>query len=139
MSRYPLAHTSGLNTSRWDRIVMVTTKRDLPLSSQSRLQHSPKKRHALLLVVVEDEDSRRLRHVVVAARDRRERARRQPSSREAYTACSPSPHPQSFIACAEMLSWCGKLVEYVVERSPMTYFARTLPKTQLVNSGFSTL
>ena len=31
-------HTSGLTTNRWDRIVMVTTTRALPLSSQSRLR-----------------------------------------------------------------------------------------------------
>ena len=40
VSRYALTHTSGLTTSRWDRIVIVTTTRPLPLSLQSRLQHS---------------------------------------------------------------------------------------------------
>ena len=93
---------------RWDRIVMVTTTRALPLSSQSRSQHSPNTRdtpYCLLLVFVEGEDSRHLRHVV-DTRDRREIGGRQPSSREAPTACFPSPHLQSFICvCAEMLSW----------------------------------
>ena len=81
--RYPLAHTSGLNTSRWDRIVtMVATTRALPLSSQSRWHHSTSTRHTRLMVLlvlririfVEDEDSQppRLRLVVVDARDRRE-------------------------------------------------------------------
>ena len=41
MSRYPPAHTSDRTTCRWDHVVMVTTTRALPLSSQSRLQHSP--------------------------------------------------------------------------------------------------
>ena len=67
-SRHPLAHASVLTTSRRDMILMVTTTRALPLSSQSRLHHSPSARHTLLLVFVEDEDSRRLRHVVVDQR-----------------------------------------------------------------------
>ena len=37
VSRLSLTHASGLTTSRWDRIVMVTNTRALPLSSQSRL------------------------------------------------------------------------------------------------------
>ena len=42
--------------------------------------------------VAEDEDSRRLKHLdVVHVRDRRERGRRQHSSGEAHTACSPLP------------------------------------------------
>ena len=53
---------------------MVSTMRALPLSPQSRLQHSPNAKYALL-VVVEDEDSRRLRHV--DAWDQRERGGRQ--------------------------------------------------------------
>ena len=48
------------------------------------------------LVVVEDEDSRRLRHVL-DARYRQERGARQPFSRQAHTACFPSPHLQSFV------------------------------------------
>ena len=61
-------------------------------------------------VLVEDEDSPRLRHVVVDARDRRERGGRHPSSREAHTACFPSPYLKSFICvCPEML-WCSQLV-----------------------------
>ena len=38
---YPPARASGITTSRSDGIVMVSTTRALPLSSQLRLRHSP--------------------------------------------------------------------------------------------------
>ena len=56
---------------------MVTTTRALLLSTQLRLQHSPKRDTSLLLVFVEDADSLRLRHAVVDERDRRERGGRE--------------------------------------------------------------
>ena len=46
VSRYPLTHTSGLTTCRWDRTVMLTA-RVLPPSSKLRSHHSPRTENTL--------------------------------------------------------------------------------------------
>ena len=127
VSRYPLAHTSGLTTSRWDRIVMVTTVIPEPchFSHSQSVANAPfapfapfdKHKTHTLLQLVEDEESRRLRHVVV---DGLERGGKLPASREAHPACFPSAHLQSFICvCALRCSVPAKSCEYEVERSPL--------------------
>ena len=123
MFRYPLAHTSGLTGSQWDRRVIVTTTRALPLSSQSRLQHSPNTRTyttttTTILVFVDDEDSRRLQHVVVHARDPRERGEGEdnPRTRRVF------PHPtypayKAPSACALRCSGAANTCECVRSRA----------------------
>ena len=114
VSRYPLAHASGLTTSRWDRIVMVTTTRALPLSSQSRLHHSPNTRHTLLLRARicrgRGQPATVCDIYVVDARNRRERGEKQPSSREAHIPCFPSAHLQSLTCVCAKFLWSGELV-----------------------------
>ena len=51
----PLAHAAGNTTNRCNRILMVSTARALPLSSQSRLRHAPSSTTTCL---VEDKGSR---------------------------------------------------------------------------------
>ena len=93
VSRYVLEHTSELTTSRWDGIVMVTTRRALPVYSQSVATAVAFAKHTILTT-----GCRRGRGQppsaadIVDARDRRRRGGRQPSSREAHTACFLSPH-----------------------------------------------
>ena len=59
---------------RWDRILMVSTTRALPLSSQLRLRHSPSSATTCL---VEDEGSRRLGKDVGKIDDGREHRHQQ--------------------------------------------------------------
>ena len=55
-----MAHTSGLATSRWDRVVMTT--RALPLTRYLAVAIAEFAKHKrTLFVVVEDDGSRRLR------------------------------------------------------------------------------
>ena len=55
VSRIPSRTPPGITTSRWNRMIMVSTTRALPLSSQYRLRHSPSSTTNRL---VEDKGSR---------------------------------------------------------------------------------
>ena len=136
VSLFTSTHLGPHHTSRWDRIVMVTGTRALPLSSKSRLQHSSRTRHTNTTTTTTTTPCHGrgqtavcdmfLMHEVDGSD-----GGSQPSPREAYTACFPSPHVQSIICvCAEML-WCSEPVRvhiYVRGRSIAFghYFSREL-------------
>lgn len=96
VSRYPLAYTLGLTTSRWDQIVSVTTTRALPVLT---------------------EDTQRLRRVGEDAReiDEREGEHNLPRvklTRRAFSCATYKVSP----ACAETL-WCGELIRVLSQSS----------------------
>ena len=136
VSRYPLAHTSGFTTSRWDRVVMVTTTRVLR-SRDCSIRQNPNHAHYSLvsrtriaavcdmsLVMNETDGSEGEDDPPPVQRTRRV------LPRSTYNALS---------ACTETL-WCGELVQVLRSRAiaVVDYVARNLSKIQSVNSGAST-
>ena len=136
-SRYPLAHSSGLTMSRWDRKAMVTTtRRALPLSSQSRLQHSPNTKHTVLILSSRTRtaavcDMSLLIHEIDGSEgeDNTPRVKR---TRRAF----PRPTYNASFACADML-WRGEPVRVRCRPTAVVdLFRENLAHQTNCNSGF---